>query len=406
MNRELEPQAANVDPLDAELRDRLGPVPRRRWLSRWPRRHLALGLAAAPAPTLVFVPLGVLLGPAAAGLLDERVLGHLDAAVSVALAVLGVFVGLALGRQRPAWRLLAASSTQATVTGAVVLGVAVALLAGWRMPTDIAPWLAALCLALGASPSAAPPPQGDRGAATVADVDDLVPIAISAGLLAWLSPVGGGVAVLLPATIGIGAAVAVIGGLLLPDSRHPSERIVFVVGVLLLLGGAAAYLSLSPLLAGLVAGFWWSLMHEEVERGLVRDLQRVQHPLVALLLLVAGATSSLNLQVLWLLPAFVLARLTGKLLGSWLAARTAGGLLPQDLGVLLLSPGVLGVAAVLNVRQSLPSDTLGAVLAAVSFGAVIFEGLVHAMPPDAQSGGPGTERGAVLAPREGAEKRA
>ena len=53
-----------------------------------------------------------------------------------------------------------------------------------------------------------------------------------------------------------------------------------------------------------------------------------------------------------------------KLIGGDIASRTAPGLVPRDLGVLLLAPGVFGVAFALNVVNSI-GDRASFVLSAV-----------------------------------------
>jgi len=62
------------------------------------RTHAALGLRPVTAPVMVFVPIGVVLGPQLLDVLSAEVLGHLDVVVSIALATLGVFIGIAAGR--------------------------------------------------------------------------------------------------------------------------------------------------------------------------------------------------------------------------------------------------------------------------------------------------------------------
>jgi hypothetical protein len=67
-----------------------------RRLARRLRTSVALGLPPVPAPAMVFVPVGVLLGPWGTSVLDARVIGHLEPVVSILLATFGVLAGLAL----------------------------------------------------------------------------------------------------------------------------------------------------------------------------------------------------------------------------------------------------------------------------------------------------------------------
>jgi hypothetical protein len=66
-----------------------------RRLTRRLRTSAALGLPAVLAPAMVFVPLGVLLGPWGTNVLDARVVGHLEPVVSILLEPL--LVALAAG---------------------------------------------------------------------------------------------------------------------------------------------------------------------------------------------------------------------------------------------------------------------------------------------------------------------
>ncbi|HSC28121.1 MAG TPA: hypothetical protein VLD67_12650, partial [Vicinamibacterales bacterium] len=63
------------------------------------RSKAALGLRPFTAPVMVFIPLGILLGPRVLGVLSEAALAHLDTVVSIVLATLGVFIGMAAGRE-------------------------------------------------------------------------------------------------------------------------------------------------------------------------------------------------------------------------------------------------------------------------------------------------------------------
>ncbi len=115
-------EIGGLDPLDR----RLG-LPRPSsplvWLLSLLRTRSALGLAPSLTPAVVFLSLGLLLGPSVLGLITPRALDRLDVAVTIALAVLGVIVGIALGREiRTALRLFVAASLESLITIAIVAG--------------------------------------------------------------------------------------------------------------------------------------------------------------------------------------------------------------------------------------------------------------------------------------------
>jgi hypothetical protein len=96
------------------------------WFWSLLRTRSALGFAPSLTPAVIFLPLGVVLGPHGLGWFSPRLLERLDVAVTIALAVLGVLVGAALGREIKTARqlFLAASFESVVTTGAVALAAA------------------------------------------------------------------------------------------------------------------------------------------------------------------------------------------------------------------------------------------------------------------------------------------
>ena len=352
------------------------------------RTRAALGLGPAAAPVAFFVPLGALFGPGLLGWLTLDVLAHLDVAVSVALATLGVFVGLALGRL-PASnrRVLACASLEAGTTLVFVSVTTLALLTIWRLPLDTSAVATALMVGVCASVSSVGPEEdsldaGRQTSALIADLDDVAPILAGALVVIGLrEPSAERLFSLGLATILAGAAVAVAGWLLFEVARGPAERGVYVIGVLVLLGGTAAYMALSPLLIGLVAGMLWVVAPGHADTIIESDLRKVQHPLIVLLLLTAGASLRVTPVAIWLLVPFVLFRVSGKIAGSWLAARYGRAFVPTDLGAALVWPGVVGIAFALNFEQVAPPAAGGAVLTAVALGGIASELLALLVAP-------------------------
>jgi hypothetical protein len=217
-------------------------------------------------------------------------------------------------------------------------------------------------------------------AARVADLDDVVPIVLGAMVLAYVGPTDTSLWWKLGSTIGLGLAIAVCGWLLLERAKGAAERGVFVLGVLALLGGAPAYLQLSPLLAGLAAGWFWVAAPGGCDRLVTTELRKVQHPLIVLLLITAGAWLGPNLIGVWLFVPFVVFRLAGKLLGGWAASRIAGGATPTSLGAYLVPPGVIGIAFALNLHQ-VATDGAAALVFAVTVGSVASEAIALVVTP-------------------------
>ena len=349
------------------------------------RTRAALGLRPVTAPVMVFLPLGIVLGPSGADVISQVALRHLDVVISIGLATLGVFIGIATGTQPGSvGRLMTASTVEATITMLAVGGATFVLLSAWQLPSGITYALVSLTLGICASASAAPSvDEGDdharRVAARVADLDDVLPILLGGVAISLMGHAGRVVVVDLALSIGVGLAIATSGWLLFELSEGP-ERDVFVLGTLALLGGAAAYLETSPLLAGLAAGWLWAQAPGQTERVVATHLRKVEHPLVVVLLVTAGASLQASLAGIWLFAPYVVFRTVGKLCGGWMASRLAPGIAPADLGAYLIPPGVIGIAFALNVLQVASAAAMPLVFA-VSVGALVSELLAVIVTP-------------------------
>lgn len=356
------------------------------WLLSLLRTRSALGFAPSLTPAVIYLPLGALLGPRAAGLISPTLLDHLDLAVTIAIAVLGVLVGIALGREvRAAWTLLLAASFESVVTIVAVAGATAYFVGATGVPVEAPLVSFALALGLCASASSAtsadPDTEPVAGVATrVADLDDVLPILLVMIAFALPPLAQGDVRIFLLAPIGIGLTVGVIGWLLFERAQSGAERAVYVLGALALAGGAAAYVGVSPLAVGLIAGLCWTLLRGRADRIVQEDLRKVQHPLVVLLLVTAGALWAPSLAATWLLAPYLLFRLAGKVAGAWVSARIVDAR-ASDLAAFLMSPGVLAVALALNFRQVLPAAAGEILLSVVATGTAAFELFALAIVP-------------------------
>jgi hypothetical protein len=372
-------EIGGLDPLDS----RIGRRPTVREVARLDvllRSRAALGLAPASAPGVIFLPLGFLLGPRGFDLLSPAVLAYLSPVVTVGLAALGVFVGLGLGAPRRVPRaLLAAASLEATVTlllvavGLYAIAHAFSLSFGGALP------LVALAFGVvGATSSAGAAEVSNapvhRLASRIADLDDVVPVLVGGLLLAWArSPSIGGALWFFVLTIVVALLVALAGALLVERATSGPEHIAFFAGLLLLLGGSAQFLSVSSMLAGMIAGVAWA-SGPTSSHEVIRDLLgRIQHPVVVLLLLVAGASIAPGPGTAALFTGFVGLRLAGKAFGGWAAARRpeVGG--PRRLGLFLTAPGVIGVAFALNAALLVPAGPGSTLVTVAVLGSVASE---------------------------------
>jgi hypothetical protein len=336
---------------------------------------MALGLSPSAMPGLLVLLLGAGLGPHGLALLSPGVLSFLDPAMPVALVALGVLTGLGLGGRRHGdGRLLAAATAESAVTIAAVAAGMLFVAPAWSASEGLPYWFLALVLGICAASSSAVSFAGRSDASSleerIGDLDDLLPIVLGGLALALLRDASPVSALLLAVqACAVALVIVVAGWLLLARSSSETEQRVFAIALLLLLGGAADYLSMSALLSGLIAGLFLEWVGGPARDHVRRDVLHVQHPLLVLVLVVTGARVDFPPAWLGLGAAYLFLRIAGTLAGGWLARRIAGGGVPRDTGLTLVSPGILGIAFALNVLRAAGPDAAPA-LAVVAFGAI------------------------------------
>lgn len=360
------------DPLDAQLDDAaMAPL---RPAARTSRLRLA-GWSASSVPVASLLLVGIALGPRGISLLSPGALSLIDPALPVALAVLGVLLGLSLDvRRTEDRRPFAAGFIESAVTAGLV-GVPLTLLAPAIMTTTSVPvWVFATALGLCAASSLAVPAGNAMdprmAAERVTGFDALFPIA-AGGVL--LGTIHSGLTMTAISLVGQAVMIAVLlagsAWLLLGRAAMDTEQRVFAIATMLLVGGVADYLSLSALLSGLVAGMFWQLAGGQARESLRRDALHIQHSLLVLLLVVAGARTEFSLASSALALVYVFLRTAGKLFGGSVAGSIAGAAEPRLFGLHLLSPGVFGVAFALDAVRAAGPD-LSVMLTVVVLGTI------------------------------------
>src|SRR5262245_33045882 len=362
------------DPLDSKM-GRLPPE-RRPSSSRWVRSRLALGLSPTPVPGLVLV-VGFAIGPQGINLLSRNILSYLDPAVWAALAALGILIGLGFDIRRPGEsRLLGAATVEAALV-MLLVGAGVFLTQTVLPVPNISMWLMAVILGICASASSTVPSpdstSSDSIATRIGDLDDVLPIVLGGLVLAAVREASlERVVWLTLQCIGLAIAVAYGAWLLVAQSSSESEQRVFTIGAVLLLGGIAEFLSISALLMGLVAGVIWNLARGNARERIAAEIRRIQHPLVMLLLLIAGARARSSGIVAILIVVYTALRLIGKVGGGRVVRRMVSPALPSHFGLFLISPGVIAVSFALYV-QNTNAIGAGEFLSVVVGGSIVSE---------------------------------
>lgn len=374
-----------LDPSDFPGHEPPGPLqgpderPSRPWRGLWV-------WSATSAPVALLLSAGVVFGPRGINLLSPAVLRALDPVVPVALAALGVLVGLSMGDRRADERRVLVAAALAAVATMAALSAGFAAVALATMTSIDRPfWILILAGGICAATSLTLPsdnPLERRPAATgVIEIGVLIPIVAGGLMVAWLrTGSSAGAGVLVAQACGVTLALAAAAWLLLTSASSETEERVYAVSALLLVGGVAAALSQSALFGGLVAGVFWRYAGRHPRETIRRDVLFVQHPLLVLVLLVAGARADLSLSALALGAGYVVLRAAGRLAGGLVARRVAGANAPHDLGLHLLPPGVFGVAFALNAVSVAGADA-SMLLAVVVAGTVGSEVVAVLLPP-------------------------
>jgi hypothetical protein len=189
-----------------------------------------------------------------------------------------------------------------------------------------------------------------------------------------------GALVLVAEASGVTLALAAAAWLLLTRVSSDTDERVIAVSALLLVGGVGEALSLSALFGGLVAGLFWRYAGGRPRDSIGRDVLFVQHPLLVLVLLVAGARADLSVTSLGLGIAYLALRLVGQLAGGIVAGRAARVNPPRDVVIRFISPGVFGVALALNAAGAVaPEGSM--LLAAVVVGTIGSEFVTRLLSP-------------------------
>ncbi|MGI8546120.1 MAG: cation:proton antiporter [Gemmatimonadaceae bacterium] len=319
-----------------------------------------------------YVLLGILVGPQVSGLLGKTVLQSFEPITTLALGWMGAIIGtrfyLAALVAVPGitYRLAFVESILTLLT---VFGVEMAALTllGFS-PGRV--WIPALAMGTiaTASSTAAVDMIGER---LGSDRPLVAQLSVSTTVNAFVAVIAFGILLSMhhpdphvmdrPITptewMVIAIAVGIIGGslfyLFLGSEEHEDRLLIALGGAVILVSGAAAYLSLSPLVVGLFFGI--ILVNTAANREEVTAvLESVDRPLYFVLLVIGGATwrPSTEPWALAIVVLFLAARAAGKLGGARLAARANGALpvLGNDWGQALLGQGGLALALAINYQ--------------------------------------------------------
>jgi hypothetical protein len=354
------------------------------------RAHRFVGLAQLAASGLAFLVLGAALGPHGLGALSVQNVGALQPVLSLGLGFAGLLMGLNLdprlvrGVPGRVFAAVLAEAGGALVVVALPLSLLIYFALGFK-------WWGALGAAavLGGAASISSGHQAtlwvragrlDRarglGVTLLAMLDDFLGVALLGVALVFGAvegPLRGMELVAISVVLGLlcGAFLAY----LVAAAAEPSELMAVMIGGVALVAGAAAYLKVSALIAGLVCGGTLAVVGGRSVERIYRVLSRVERPVYLVLLVVIGLHADpLNGIALAFVPAFVALRLLGKVMGGrWAAKLTRGWLpMPAEPGLALVAQG--GASLCIVTEYLLLVDRPSTHLA---FGVAVFAVLVN-----------------------------
>ena len=336
------------------------------------RAGQAFGLAQLSASGLLFFVFGVAVGPLGIEVLDASQIDALRPLLAIGLAVAGLLTGFnvepRLLQSLPA-RLYLGAVTQGLVTFALVAGALFGVLYWSGAASTMLGAMGAAAL-LGAVASVSSPHLGILGVrngrlerraglaitlvAMLDDLSGLFALMVALVIAASMNGASDGLGLLA-----LAALLGLVCGLLLVflsrAAKTEEEMTALLFGTVLLVGGAAAYLRISTLIAGVVCGATLSVLGKEWAPRFYKLLAKAERPVYLLILFLAGPLFGPPSVWVWIvLPIFVAVRFVGKVAGGGLAFRVGQGLLPRHTGWALVSQGGLSICLVLEYLLLVP----------------------------------------------------
>lgn len=341
-----------------------------------------------------FLVIGALIGPQGLRVVDARTLVQLQPFLILALAWIGLLIGLQLRWNhltRFPWPYFQVAGIQALGAMAVTFAGLTALFFLWTPMAAAGDdrWRAALCLAAVAalsSPAAAVRHRGGAGGHVlgllrfVPAVDPLVAL-LGIGALFVLWPGGNGSLGLdlgaihwMLASVGGGIALGALFLLLLLTVHESDELVLVVLGMALFSGGLAAVFHLSPLVICLIQGIVLANGPTRHDR-LMHLFLRMERPLYVSLLVLAGA--AWHFHDPWgygLAGVFLVFKFAGKFLGTRaaLAVTPLPFPVPREWWMGLVPQGAMAIAIAVTYHVIFDDDLAATVFAAVLVSTVVF----------------------------------
>jgi Kef-type K+ transport system membrane component KefB len=196
--------------------------------------------------------------------------------------------------------------------------------------------------------------------------------------VAFISPI-----ISILTSIGIGLSIALLIKLIIRFFAPRDVMLGIILGAILLTGGLASSLGVSPLLASMVLGFIIMNFIRHDRACEAHDvIEKIEEPIFGIFFLLAGAhiDISVGLKALTLTLILIIARFVGKLLGSSFGASVSGAeaTVKKYLGFALLPSAGVTIGLILDATPTLNqiSPELGELLVSAVVGTTLINELV------------------------------
>jgi Kef-type K+ transport system membrane component KefB len=360
------------------------------------RAQERLGIGGVIAAGFPFVALGVIVRQPQIGILTPEVIDRMRPLLHFGLGWLGFIIGAQLDirlldRLPRGTAYLVVVEALAPFAAAAAAAGACAVALGISDIRDPDFWRDLILLGAAAAMTAPRRFRGfanrgwreGRGADTLlAQLDEIVGVVGLLFVAAYFRPTGAagwqipGTAWLF-VTIGLGVVVGILIFTIVRVPVNSGEFLAVVLGSVALGSGLAGYLYLSPIVVCFVAGALVTNFPCEQRDEIFRILNHLERPIHLVFLIVAGAIWNVTDLAPWaIVPVFVIARVVGKWLGVFAAAKTVGGEMPKgfaDERVLVSPLSPLSIALVLSLHGSVGGAASDWIVTVVIAGAMLTE---------------------------------
>lgn len=344
-----------------------------------------LGLTVLLSSGLPFLALGVIFRLPSVGILTDNVVDDLRPALEFGIGWLGFVVGMQFDVREldlvpeKTGAVVAAESAIPLVTTALACSALLVALDPRFSFSSFASTKEALlgaatraplrdALALGACAAQAAPVAAvaiARGSGSVSAkileyvtrIDDVTGVVVLGLICAFFRPTDAVSAWHLPhiawlfVILGMGGTLGILTYILVRGAQSGAEEIALLLGAIALSAGMSGYLGISPLVTCAIAGALLTNLPNKNFARLRATMMQVERPLYLIFLLVAGALWDPTAWQGWvLMPIFVFARVSGKLLGAHVAKRVGPAELPDatTLGLALSPQSPIAIATIVS----------------------------------------------------------